>query len=124
MGLVPKTPQQAAVADARTDRETELQQSSREDAPRVPVPSGLSRRNLRPAHDHGDSAGYYLFYFHEREILHDHTAPCARAPRPSSRTSPAVTTQHLSQKHFGCRYRGGPIENHFSAAGLAPAAVL
>jgi hypothetical protein len=51
MGLVPNTPQQAAMADARTDRETELQQSSREDAPRVPVPSGLSRRNLRPAHD-------------------------------------------------------------------------
>jgi lauroyl/myristoyl acyltransferase len=28
MGLVPNTPQQAATADARTDRETELQQSS------------------------------------------------------------------------------------------------
>jgi hypothetical protein len=34
--------------------------------PRVPVPSGLSRRHQSPSHAHGKKAAYYLPYFHEK----------------------------------------------------------
>jgi hypothetical protein len=36
----------------------------------------------------------------EIEILHDHAAPRARAPRPSRRMAPAITTYHVGQQHL------------------------
>jgi hypothetical protein len=53
--------------------------------PRVPVPSGLSRRHVGPAHDRGNSAAYLLPNFHEKA----NPPRSCRAPRAGAAYQPA-----------------------------------
>jgi hypothetical protein len=59
--------------------------------PRVPVPSGLSRRHGGPAHDRGNSAAYSLPNFHEKA----NPPRSWRVPRAGAAHQPA----HVSHGH-------------------------
>src|SRR5580693_7246642 len=68
--------------------------------PRVPVPSGLSRRHRGPDHDRGNSAAYLPLYFHENRnpVRLRHARERGRRGEPAH--GPHGHHRPLAQRHF------------------------
>jgi hypothetical protein len=61
--------------------------------PRVAVPSGLSLRYRGPDHDRGNSAAYYVLYFHENRNQSRSRRALRAGAAVGPRTALTVTTR-------------------------------